>query len=92
MDFEWDEVKRQSNLRKHGVDFTDVLEFNWEAASATLDDRFDYGEEREIALGMYRGRVHVVIYTRRGARKRVISFRKATRREAQTYEEEKNRS
>jgi uncharacterized DUF497 family protein len=89
MEFEWDEAKRNANLAKHGLDFADAVQFRWETASVTLDDRFDYGEEREIALGLYGGSVHVVIYTQRGICKRLISFRKATRREAETYYEEK---
>ncbi|HTT99784.1 MAG TPA: BrnT family toxin [Rhizomicrobium sp.] len=93
MDFEWDEAKRKANLAKHGLDFANAVQFGWETASVTLDDRFDYGEEREIALGLYGMDVHVVIYTPRGPRKRLISFRKATRREAEKYyEEEKDRS
>jgi hypothetical protein len=93
MEFGWDETKRRINLAKHGLDFVEAVQFGWETASVTLDDRFDYGEQREIALGLYRGSVHVVIYTQRGICKRLISFRKATRREAEThYEEEKDRS
>jgi uncharacterized DUF497 family protein len=93
MEFEWDEDKRKADLAKHGLDFADAPQFGWETASVTLDDRFDYGEKREIALGLYGGSVHVVIYTPRGPRKRLISFRKAARREAEKYcEEEKDRS
>jgi uncharacterized DUF497 family protein len=93
MEFEWDGTKRLANLKKHGLDFAEALQFQWETAHTTLDDRVAYGEEREIAFGMYRGSVHVVIYTQRGTRSRIISFRKATHQEAQIYyEEEKNRS
>lgn len=93
MAFEWDEAKRRANLRKHGVDFATALEFQWENAQVTADDRVDYGEERFIALGLYRGRVHIVIYTEYGPIRRIISIRKATRQETRTYEEEdeKNR-
>lgn len=86
MAYEWDEAKRLANLKKHGVDFADALEFAWETADVTIDDRFDYGEERLVAFGYYRGRVHVIVYTERDGTKRIISFRKATRREAQPYE------
>ena len=92
MKFEWNEAKRRANLKKHGLDFADILAFEWETAHVTFDDRFDYGEEREIALGLYRGHIHVVVYAERGASLRIISFRKATGREAKIYEEEKNRS
>ena len=86
--FEWDERKRLSNLKKHGVDFADALEFGWETATVTIDDRFNYGEERLVAVGLYRGDVHVVIYTERKLVKRLISFRKATEREAQEFFEQ----
>ena len=92
MEFEWDETKRRANLQKHGLDFADALAFEWETARVTIDDRFDYGEEREIALGFYRGHIHVVVFTDCGTTRRIISFRKATSHEAKIYEEEKNRS
>lgn len=91
MIFEWNEAKRLSNPKKHGVDFADALAFGWEDATVTLDDRFDYREERLVAVGIYRGTVHVVIYTERGSTKRIISFRKATQHETQAFFE-KNRS
>ena len=90
--FEWDEAKRLSNLRKHGVDFADALEFGWENAQTDIDERFTYGEERLIAFSLFRGTVHVVIYAQRGLAKRIISFRKATRREAQGYYERRVQS
>ena len=85
--FEWDDPKRLANLKKHGVDFADALQFAWETATVTIDDRFDYGEERLMATGFYRDRVHVVIYIERGSVKRLISFRKATRREIEEFVE-----
>ena len=51
MEFEWDEAKRFSNLRKHGVDFIRVLDFDWETAVRFEDNRRPYGEERWLALG-----------------------------------------
>jgi uncharacterized protein len=47
MNYEWDEAKRKANIAKHGIDFADVALFDWEG----VDDREDYGELREIALG-----------------------------------------
>jgi uncharacterized DUF497 family protein len=89
MEFEWDEAKRQANLEKHGLDFRDALEFKWESAYVVVDDRFDYREERRIALGTFRGRLHVVVHTNRGNITRLISFRKANAREESIYVEEK---
>lgn len=92
MEFEWDEAKRRSNLEKHGLDFAYALEFEWENARVVVDNQLEYGEERRIALGLFRGRAHVVVYTVRGNVTRMISFRKANAREIRIYEEEKNRS
>jgi uncharacterized DUF497 family protein len=39
IELEWDEAKRAANLRKHGLDFDDLLTFRWEAAHVTLDER-----------------------------------------------------
>ena len=90
MEFVWDEAKRRINLEKHGVDFADALEFAWEDAFVVIDDRFSYGEERRIALGMFRGRVHVVVHAHRGKVTRMISFRRANAREIKSYEEKEN--
>jgi len=88
MEFEWDETKRRRNLEKHGVDFGDLGEFDWDHARVTFDDRNDYGEVRLIAMSRFRGRVHIVIHTERGTRTRIIGFRRANDRERRTYEEE----
>lgn len=41
MEFEWDEAKRQSNLRKHGLDFAEVDHFDWDDPVTYVDDRKD---------------------------------------------------
>ncbi len=51
MEFEWDEAKRLTNLKKHGVDFADIEEFGWDVALLESDESSDYGEDRFIALG-----------------------------------------
>jgi uncharacterized protein len=91
MDFEWDEAKRRANLAKHGLDFADVDEFDWAGSIRWPDMRKDYGEVRFAALGQLRGRLHSVSFTHRGAAYRLISLRKANRREYRKYEKEKNR-
>ncbi len=87
--FEWDERKRLANLRKHGVDFADIEEFDWASAVTWIDDRADYGEERMLALGLFHGQVYSVAFTERDAITRLISFRKAEKREIRIYEKEK---
>jgi len=82
---EWDEVKRRENLRKHGIDFLEI-ETLFEGYTVTLeDDRYDYGERRFVTFGIVEGRVVAVAHTERDGAIRIISIRKATRREEQSY-------
>lgn len=90
MDYEWNEQKRARNASKHGVDFAEAHEFNWETAIIVSDYRRDYGEERLRAFGSIRGRLHVLAFTRRGGLVRIISLRKANHREVKFYGEKKN--
>ena len=90
MRFGWDETKRRRNLRDHGIDFTTVYQFSWDYAQRTIDDREDYGELREKAVGLIGDVPHVVIFTERqddrGDLIWVISLRKANRKERMDYE------
>ncbi len=87
-EFEWDEREAVSNLQKHDVAFAD-------AVSAVEDDPLPLsilddssGENRFVTIGTdLLGRTLVVVYIRRGNRVRIISARKATRRERRAYEE-----
>jgi uncharacterized DUF497 family protein len=85
-EFEWDDAKATANLAKHRVSF--------EAARLVFQDAFSveepevgiaYGEERFIIMGMANGELLTVVYTERGDRIRIISARKATRRERHDY-------
>ncbi|MDR5828713.1 BrnT family toxin [Caballeronia sp. LP006] len=88
MHFEWDEVKNQTNIRKHGIDFRDAVDVFNHPVLTWLDSREDYGEERWIALGWMSATVGVVVYVERCADAvRIISARKATRHEAKRYEQ-----
>jgi uncharacterized protein len=85
MRFKWDEAKRESNLLKHGLDFLDA-ERAFEGETVTIpDDRFEYGEERYLTLGLLDGRVAVIVHTETGDLIRLISARKATRNEEISY-------
>lgn len=92
MEFEWDEAKRLFNLKKHGIDFADVEEFDWIGAEFRDDQNAAYGEDRFRAVGYFRNRIHVVIFTLREAKTRIISFRPAVKREIREYEKEKDQS
>lgn len=79
--FEWDDDKRTANLAKHGVDFAAVHRFDWSSSLTARDGRGDYGEDRFVTLGIIDGRLHFCAWTQRGERRRIISLRKANRRE-----------
>ena len=83
--YEWDEDKNRENFAKHGFDFKDA-DLVFSGSCVTFRDRrFDYGEERFITLGLLEGRVMVIAHTPRGAKTRIISMRKANRREQKAY-------
>jgi uncharacterized DUF497 family protein/uncharacterized protein (DUF4415 family) len=75
--FEWDEAKRSDNQQKHGVDFAVVARFEFDTAIIRVDDRKNYDETRYLAFGKVDGRLHVLVFTARGAVIRVISLRRA---------------
>lgn len=77
-EFEWDPHKRLRNLGKHGLDFLDARHFDWEAAQIGLDDRKDYGEKRETAIGILAGQRVKITFTMRGRRRRIISMHRVT--------------
>jgi uncharacterized protein len=85
LDWEWDPRKRALNLRKHGIAFEDAVELFEHPRLEGPDDRRDYGEDRWIAFGEMRGHVIAVVFTWRGETRRIISARKATRLERETY-------
>lgn len=83
-----DEAKRASNLAKHGLDFAEAAQFDFSTALLEIDDRQDYGECREIAIGWCGLRLCCLVFVRRGeVGLRVISFRKATKQEVKRYAE-----
>jgi uncharacterized DUF497 family protein len=83
--YEWDERKRQANVRKHGIDFLDVPEIFDSDVVIIPDERFDYGESRFIGIGILKSQVIVVTYTERQNNIRIISARKATKNEQIYY-------
>ncbi|MFQ5345559.1 MAG: BrnT family toxin [Mariprofundus sp.] len=86
MAYEWDEGKRTINLEKHGIDFSAIHLFDWESATIFADQRIDYNEPRMVAYGRIKGRLIVVVYAMRGDKSiRVISMRKANKREVVKY-------
>jgi uncharacterized DUF497 family protein len=81
MRFSWSEAKRRSNLIDHGLDFVDAPRVFDGVTYTFEDDRLDYGEERFVTLGLLDGIVVSIVHTESPRSIRVISFRKATKRE-----------
>lgn len=85
MEFTWHEPKRARNPSEHGLDFVDA-ESVFEGLSFTFeDDRFEYGERRFVTLGLLAGVAVSIAHSETEHEIHTISFRKATRREAQRY-------
>ncbi len=82
----WDEEKRQATLVQRGIDFSTVMGLDLAEAVTRPDLRRDYGEPRFRALGLIGGRLHAVVFTPRDGRLRLISMRKANRREERIWE------
>lgn len=87
MEIAFDPLKDAANLAKHGVSLAMVTQFEWPTAVTWLDDRRDYGEPRQVGLGYVGDRLFAVVFVDRGAQRRVISLRKANRREECMYAE-----
>jgi uncharacterized DUF497 family protein len=84
--FEWSDAKARANLRKHDVSFEVAkLVFDDPRSLDEIDHRADYDEDRSNIIGMARGRLLTVTFTERAGRFRIISARKATRREQDDY-------
>jgi uncharacterized protein len=84
-EFAWSETKRATNLTTYGLDFVDAFRV-FERATYTFEDaRFSYGEQRFVTLGLLAGTVVSVVHTETEYEIRIISFRKATSREANLY-------
>jgi uncharacterized DUF497 family protein len=88
MRYEWDEAKSLANRIKHGIGFDTMARFEWETALEFIDDREDYGELREVAIGFIGVSLHYLIFTRNDDVIRVISLRRATNKEKRRYVEE----
>jgi len=88
MKFEWDTVKNQSNIEKHGVSFEDASKIFQGFTLDAIDERFSYGEERIVSIGIISGiAIIVVAHTDRDGVCRIISARPATRMEKKLYYE-----
>lgn len=85
MRYTWDEAKRQSNLRKHGLDFADAEKVFNGPLVLFEDNRVDYGEQRMIGIGLLDFLVVLVVHVEADDEIRIISMRKADSDETDLY-------
>jgi hypothetical protein len=84
--YEWDEAKRKANLRKHGLDFF-VAHLVYESPNKVTYRLREIPEQRflDVALVEIEGAILALVYTIRNENVRLISFRRASRRERRAY-------
>lgn len=85
MHYIWDETKRAMNLAKHGLDFADAHKVFDGAIVLFEDNRFDYAEQRMVAIGLLDIAVVVVVHIENDDTIRLISMRRATKHEQKLY-------
>ena len=83
--FTWDELKRRANIAKHGLDFAVVHRVFAGPTFTIPDNRYDYGEERFVSIGLLNARVVVIVHTEVPDEIRVISMRKGTANEQKIF-------
>lgn len=86
MKIDFDPTKSTKNFEQRGFAFDAVVEFEWESAILHEDIRKNYPERRFIAVGLLNGRIHIICFTPIIEGIRVISLRKANKREISAYE------
>jgi len=82
---DWNQRKRQSNIKKHGLDFADADQVFDGVTFTYEDDRIAYGEQRAVTLGLLNGILVSIVHTEQSDHIRVISMRKATKHEREIY-------
>jgi len=86
--FDWDKNKNAINIKKHKIDFADVVDIFNHPMLTMVDNRAVYDEERWIGIGWLKTLIGVVVYTKRVDNTiRIISARKATKHEVKRYEQ-----
>lgn len=88
MNIEFDSAKNEKNFIERGISFELATDFDLATAKIWLDGRQGYGEERFIALGYIGGRLYSMVFTVRVDVLRIISLRKANKREIKSYEQQ----
>jgi len=85
VEFEFDPGKDATNIGKHGLSLAAAAELSWDAALVWIDDRADYGEVRMVALAPIEDILLFVAFVDREPARRIVSLRRANRREVNHY-------
>lgn len=85
MRIDFDSIKNAVNLAKHGLSLALASDLDWDDALVWIDERQDYREARMIALAPQDGVLYYVAFVDRGDVRRIISLRRANRREVKHY-------
>jgi uncharacterized DUF497 family protein len=86
VDFEWDDAKDRSNRAKHAISFGEAVAVFADSKLIVLDaTRSEDNEDRLKAIGMIEEELVVVIFTMREGITRIISARRANRKEERIY-------
>ncbi|TAN55006.1 MAG: BrnT family toxin [Rhodospirillales bacterium] len=83
----FDPAKSARNATERNLPFERAADFEFGTALVDVDERHDYGEVRYVALGFLGGRLHVLCFCKVPGGIRVISLRRANRREIKSYEQ-----
>jgi len=87
-EFEWDETKNKSNVKKHDIDFEDAKSVFYDKKRIDrLDNRKKHTEERHQTIGIVEDIVMFVVWTKREEKYRIISARVAKKDEREEYYE-----
>jgi len=81
MQIEYDPAKNVRNIEQRGLSFELALAFDWAGADIRPDTRHDYGEQRFQATGFIGEKLYRLVFTWRGEKARIISLRRANKRE-----------
>jgi uncharacterized DUF497 family protein len=91
MEFEWDENKRLSNIRKHKIDFIDAITIFDDFVYTFQDIRKDYGEPRFVSIGLLSDILISLVFTPRENKRRIISARMSRLQERKKYDDEREK-
>jgi uncharacterized DUF497 family protein len=85
MEIIFDATKDIANINKHGISLANTADVEWDTLHAVLDLRYSYSEDRMVGIAYIGMRLYVLVYVGRDEVRRIISLRKANRREVNRY-------